>query len=141
MGVERQDADPRQRRVDPVDAWSGDRIVAARQHDEPPMRLSRHRRLDRLEGVGGRDRLKEDVARVVHAQGRQVGPRLQIVGREARQGLAQDLWSEIATARRQGPLVQRRADQGDGRTRMVPDEVRDGGPAQAVGGAHGQGLA
>ena len=57
-------------------------------------------------------------------------PGLDVIGGQARQEGAQGLRPQIATARRQRALVQRRADQGDGCVRMVPHQIADRAPAE-----------
>ncbi|MNT44156.1 hypothetical protein D3C72_1806730 [compost metagenome] len=127
MGVERQHTDAVE--TEGVDAGPGDGVVAADQDGQGAMGLSRHRVSYRLEGVERRDGLQRHVAGVVN-QNVQLQPRLDVIGRQARQDSAQGLGAEIAAARRQRPLIQRRANQGDGGFGMVPHQIADRAPSQ-----------
>ncbi|MNV64478.1 hypothetical protein D3C71_1571230 [compost metagenome] len=127
MGVQRQDADAVQTQC--VNTGPGDSVVAADQDGQGAVGLRRHRVAHRLEGVEGRDGLQRHVARVMD-QNIQFQSGLNVIGGQARQGGAQGLGPQITAARRQRPLVQRRADQGDGGVGMLAHQIRDGAPAE-----------
>ena len=127
MGVQRQQ--PRPRQTEAVDAGPGDGVVAADQHGQPAPRLCRHRIAHGHEGIGRGDRLQRQIAGVMHRDSQRLSG-LDIIGREPRQHGPERLRPEVTSPRRQRPLVQSSADQGDGGVGVVSDEVGETGPAK-----------